>query len=95
MTQTVIYVTWDRFPRKFSRRQKACHAISNAQNGNCIKEYNNEVWNSSLNNEQMDLSKLNIAHAALKRAPSASKYTQSNFTERQNNWGRKGPLEAV
>lgn len=33
----------------------------------------------------MNLSKLSIAHPALKIAASVSKYTQSNFTECQNN----------
>lgn len=82
------------FPES-SQGWKACHAGSNAQNGNCIKKYNNKVWNSSLNNEQMNWSKLNTAHPALKIPASASKYIQSDFRECQNNWGQKEPLEAI
>lgn len=82
------------FPES-SQGWKACHAESNAQNGNCIKKCNNKVWNSSLNNEQMNLSKLNTAYPALKRSASASKYIQSDFRECQNNRGQKESLEAI
>lgn len=60
-----------------------------------IKKCNNKVWNSSLNNEQMNLSKLNTAYPALKRSASASKYIQSDFRECQNNRGQKESLEAI
>lgn len=45
------------------------------------------MWNSSLNKEQTNLSKLNLAHPTVKIPASARKCTQSDFRECQDNWG--------
>lgn len=50
-----------------------------------------KVWNSSLNIKQMNLSKLNTAHSALKIAVFTNKYTLIL----QNTRIIEGPLEAI